>query len=252
MTTPKVLYQTWKTHTIPDQFIANQKKWTSMCSADKGWTYKILSDEDLRDLVKQHTPQHLQAYDSFTHPIERVDFARNIMMYLGGVYADLDTYPMKPIDKFVDLGQIVLGTEPTEHAREIYFRRKVICNAFMISPPGKEMWLKLMGYIVDNYEPYYKPVENTGPMAMTNFYEKHPELFEEIMITPPCTFFPLTGKQKVTEGCDMEKDTYVVHVWSNTWIPSVWNDQLWYNRRYWFWGLMLVFVLAWIVLMGMA
>jgi hypothetical protein len=246
MSTPKVLYQTWKTHDIPERFWANQKKWLETCPPEQGWQYKLLDDNDLRDLVKQHFPQYLQAYDDFTNPIERVDFARNIMMYLGGVYADLDTYPTKPIDRFVELNKVVLGTEPIEHAREIYGRQRVLCNAFMISPTGDKLWPKLMDYIVQNYEAYYKPVENTGPMAMTRFYEARPELFTNVVIEPPCTFFPLTGKGKVTEGCDMDRETYVVHVWSNTWVSRPWNDPLWFNRRYWFWALMTIFVVMWV------
>lgn len=244
--TPRILYQTWKTHTVPEKFKENQAKWLKVCPESEGWDYRMLDDADLRNLVKQHFPKHIPAYDAFTNNIERVDFARMVMMYVGGVYADLDTYPTKPIDKFIDMNAIVLGTEPIEHAREIYGRKRVLCNAFMISPPGQELWVKLMDYIVENYEGYYRPVENTGPMAMTYFWEKNPEMFESVVIEPPCTFFPLTGKGKVTEGCDMDKDTYVVHVWSNTWVSTPWMDQLWFNRRYWFWGLIAIFTIAWL------
>lgn len=233
MTTPKILYQTWKSHSVPEKFAKNQLRWKELCPESEGWKHVLLDDADLRTLVKDNVPQHLEAYDGFTANIERVDFARNVMMYLGGVYADLDTYPTKPIDKFVDLGQIVLGREPLEHAHEYYTREVVLCNAFMMSPPGEKLWLDLMDYVVENYEGYYKPVENTGPMAMTRFYEKYPEKFNKAVITEPCVFFPLTGKGKVTKGCDMAKDTYVVHEWSNTWVPTMFTDQMWFNKRYW-------------------
>lgn len=248
MSTPKILYQTWKSKTdIPDKFIKNQKLWQEFCPPKEGWTHILLDDADLRNLVAAHVPQHLQAYDSFTSNIERVDFARNVMMYLGGVYADMDTYPIKPIDKFVDTNEVVLGREPLEHAREFYSREIVLCNAFMISPPKQKLWLDLMDYIVANYEPFYKPVENTGPMAMTKFYERYPEKFSDAMITDPCTFFPLTGKGKVTKGCDMNKSTYVVHEWSNTWVPTMFTDQMWFNKRYWCYALIVlgVMMVAW-------
>jgi mannosyltransferase OCH1-like enzyme len=232
MATPKILYQTWKTKVLPEKFQSNVQKWKYMLPRGE-WKYLLLDDEDLRNLVKDNFPKYLEAYDGFTQNIERVDFARYVMMYLGGVYADLDTYPLKPIDKFVNMNQIVLGREPLEHAHSIYNREVVLCNAFMISPPKEQFWIDLMDYIVENYEPYYKAVDNTGPMAMTKFYEKHPEKFANVSIQDPCVFFPLTGKGKVTQGCDMEKDTYVVHEWTNTWVPTMWTDQMWYNKRYW-------------------
>jgi mannosyltransferase OCH1-like enzyme len=248
----KVIYQTWKTRDLPPKFEKNRQKWLDMYPETDGWKHILLTDDDLRNLVKQAVPQHLQAYDDFTQNIERVDFARNVMMYLGGIYADLDTYPTKSIEPFLALNKIVLGREPLEHSRNYYNRELVICNAFMISPPKEDLWLKLMDYIVDNYEPYYKPVENTGPMAFTKFYESHKELFDKVLITDPCAFFPLTGKGQITTAtpCDMSKDNYVVHEWSNTWVPTPFTDQMWFNKRYWCYALtgfigIMIFFLLW-------
>jgi hypothetical protein len=250
MTTPKIFYQTWKNKDLPKNFSENREKWlTLLGSGSNEWQIPLLTDADLRELVKTRFPKYLKAYDSFTENIERVDFARYIMMYLGGVYADLDTYPLKPIEKWVGMNKIVLGREPLEHSREIYGREVVLCNAFMISPPGQRMWIDLMDFIVENYEPHYKPVYNTGPMAMTLFLEANPSKFTNIVITDPCVFFPLLGDgHSVSKGCDLERDSYVVHVWSNTWVTNPFADPRWKNRRYWFWGLMIVFVILWGIL----
>src|SRR5690349_11212816 len=107
--TPKILYQTWKSKDVPTKFLANQQKWfdVTINVPDGGWTYQLLDDNDLRNLVKTNFPKYLDSYDSFTKPIERVDFARLIMMWCGGVYADLDTYPTQSIDHFVDKNCIV-------------------------------------------------------------------------------------------------------------------------------------------------
>lgn len=247
MATPRILYQTWKTKEIPEKFQKNVALWRQFLQPNL-WKHILLDDEDLRNLVVKYFPQYLKDYDGFTQNIERVDFARYIMLYLGGVYADLDTYPLKPIDKFVAMNKIVLGREPLEHAEKIYNREVVLCNAFMISPPKQQFWIDFMDYIIENYEPYYKAVDNTGPMALTRFYEKYPEKFGNVVIEDPCTFFPLTGKGKVTKGCNMEKDTYVVHEWTNTWVPTMWTDQMWYNRRLWSYALLTLFVCLWLYL----
>lgn len=256
-TTPKILYQTWKTMKLPPKFTKNRQKWLEYT---QGWYHPLLTDIDLRNLVMKYTPQYLHAYDSFTENIERVDFARYVMMYLGGVYADLDTYPIKSIDKFINMNKIVLGKEPYEHANRIYSRKDVLCNAFMISPPKQKFWLDLMDFIVKNYEPNYLPVYNTGPMVMTLFMESltsksspnleksHLDGFENVIITEPCVFFPLMGNGKITKGCNMDKDTYVVHEWENTWVTNPFKDPRWLNKRYWFYALAVVFILLYLYL----
>lgn len=251
MSVPHIFYQTWKTKQIPKESISNQRKWLDIL--DAGWKYELLDDADLRKLVEANFPRYLKSYDSFTKNIERVDFARLVMMYLGGVYADLDTYPLQSIDKWVSKGKIVLGREPVEHARDLYNDREIVlCNAFMISPPGKKIWVDLMDYIVANYEPNYKPVYNTGPMAMTLFMEKYPEKFsqEEVIITDPCTFFPMLGNGKFSDRCmvnsELSADTYVVHEWQNTWVVPWYKDPEWFNRRYWFWGMLSLFTIIWL------
>lgn len=261
MTTPKILYQTWKTKNIPPQFAKNQRKWLdaidyvssddSKISASE-WKYVLLDDNDLRNLVKSNFPQYLNAYDSFTKNIERVDFARLVMMYIGGVYADLDTYPVKPIDKWISEGKIVLGREPIEHAKKLYGGRvTVLCNAFMISPPHKQIWVDMMNYIIKNYEPNFKPVYNTGPMAMTLFMESHRKKFDDVIITDPCVFFPMLGDSTFSSRCidssgKLLPDTYVVHEWENTWVVKWWEDPELFNARYWFWGSLTIFVVLWL------
>lgn len=242
--TPRILYQTWKTQDIPIEFSKNRRLWLDLL---EGWQTPLLTDEDLRNLVKTDFPQHLKAYDGFTENIERVDFARLVMMYRGGVYADLDTYPLKPIDRWVDTNKIVLGREPLEHAREMYGREVVVCNAFMISPPRLDFWKKLMDFVIDNYEPHYKPVENTGPMAFTKFLESHPEAFGTVIITDPCVFFPMMGDGKISNRCSLETDSYVVHVWQNSWVVNPMKDPRWKNKRYWFWVLIAAFVGLWMI-----
>jgi hypothetical protein len=253
MEVPKIFYQTWKTTTLPKKFALNRDEWLK--SLGPGWKTPLLTDEDLRHLVAKNVPQHLKAYDRFTENIERVDFARYVMMWLGGVYADLDTYPLKSIKPFVAMGKIVLGQEPREHAIKIYDRLpedgangEVVCNAFMMSPPKLPFWTDLMNFITSRYEPHYKPVYNTGPMAITLFKQTHPEAFANVLITPACTFFPLTGDGSVTAGCDMEKDTYVVHVWENTWTKPWWRSEELKNRRYWFWAAMTIFTVFFILI----
>jgi len=244
MSIPKILHVTWKTRDIPDMFKGNYKEWLKFTPDYK---HVIYDDNDLRDIIVNYYPQYLSVYDSFRHTIERVDFARYAILHkYGGVYADLDTIPLKKIDKFLDMNKIVLGREPLEHAHQLYNRDVVLCNALMISPPNKSFWLGFMEYIKNNYKPFENPVNNTGPMALTQFYQKHPDN-ANILVTDPCVFFPLTndkfsnksqvlattGKvfEHVSQHCDIN-DAYVAHVWQNSWVEPF-TTRVFKNPKNW-------------------
>jgi len=236
---PTTLYQTWKTLTLPPKYQANWDRWDRWASKHH-ITHVLLDDRGLRALVAKHYPRYLNFYDrTVTENIERVDFSRMVMMAIGGIYADLDTFPSEKNDvmDYVALNKIVLGREPKEHTRVLYLRELVICNAFMISPSGpenKKFWERLIAYVVQHYEPHYRPVENTGPMALTTAYEEHPEWFSEanVLITDPCVFFPMVANGKVSRECRGYDDSFVVHEWTNSWSFKIWTDPIWKNKRH--------------------
>lgn len=232
MATPRILHQTWKSRDLPERFRALREKWLALTP---DYQHLLHTDDDNRELIAKHFPQYLEAYDDFGHFIERVDFARYAWLYVvGGVYADLDTFPNQNIDVWVEKNQIVLGQEPPEHSERLYESRPtVLCNAFMISPPRAPFWLELMDFIVTDYDELRDPVRNTGPMAMTILLEERPKVLKSAIITEACTFFPLlakeegldeNGNQRVTRGCDFDKETYVAHVWTNTWTGTNESD----------------------------
>lgn len=246
-TTPKILLQTWKSKIdIPAKMKALREKWLQYTP---DYEHPLYDDNDLRNVIVTHFPQYLKHYDDFTQNIERVDFARPALLYVyGGVYADLDTEPLKPIDDWVQKNTIVLGREPLEHARRLYNREVVLCNAFMISPPKQQVWLDYMQYIIDHYEPYYKPVDNTGPMALTKFYEQNPHSFSNVIITDPCVFFSVLSDGSIAQGCKPE-DAYIRHIWANSWTvksPTEWIKTYGMNKRLWVVGLFILFIFLWI------
>jgi len=240
------LYQTWKSHKLPKNYQKNWDDWDQWCKKHS-INHILLDDKELRDLVAKHYPQYLDFYDhQITENIERVDFSRLVMMALGGVYADLDTYPSKTNDPivFVKSGKIVLGSEPKEHTLELYLRDRVLCNAFMISPSttsSKNFWEKVMEHVVKNYEGSFRPVENTGPMALTRFYEMHPEAFPSslVTITGACEFFPMVADGQISKECPGLDKSYVVHEWTNSWSPKFWKSAMWNNKRHWMYILLI-------------
>ena len=236
--TPKIIHQTWKDKKLPEKLENWRNMWLKMCPEYK---HELYDDDDLIKVIREHFPQYLKDFNSFHYNIERVDFWRYAMLYVyGGVYSDLDVFPMKSIDVFLEKNQVVIGREPIEHAREYNGTDFLLCNAFMISPKGNPFWLHLMEFIIKKYK-HGSPVETTGPGIMTKMYNQHPEFFKNVIITEPNSFYPITfnksnnvqeyqGKiyKNLSKTCDM-KDAYVVHMWEGSWTESFPN-----------WGLTLI------------
>lgn len=229
--TPKILHQTWKTQNLLPKFEEWQSMWKKNCPDYK---YKFYTDDDLSEVIEKHFPQYLKSFNSFDKHIERVDFWRYAILYVyGGVYSDLDVFPLKSIDSWLEENKIILGREPIEHAKTYNGTDFLICNAFMISPKGDEFWLELMDFIIEKYSSNLSPVSTTGPGIITKFYNLYPEKFKNVIVTEPNCFYPITfnksiktemfeGKlyKNVSKTCNM-KDAYVVHMWEGSWTKEM-------------------------------
>ena len=238
--TPRILFQTWKTYDIPEDLLEFRKEWIKLTP---NYSHPLFDDNDLRNEIIKIVPQYLSAYDNFSSNIERVDFARYAILYgKGGVYSDLDLYPIRSIDPLVKMNKVILGTEPKEHIISKTYP-VVLCNAFMISPPNHSMWKALMKYIIDNYEENDNPVETTGPGVMSKFYRDYPEYFSDVIITSPCFFYPLTSKNEISKECIGSKDTYVCHVWKNTWVKPWYASKKIWKKKYWILGISIIILI---------
>ncbi|ODQ79131.1 glycosyltransferase family 32 protein [Babjeviella inositovora NRRL Y-12698] len=102
---PNIIWQTWKVDTahkqFPAQFHHNQLKWKM---TNPTHTHYVLSDEGCSELIESlyaSVPQVLKAYQILPTPILKADFFRYlILLARGGVYSDMDTLSLKPIDRW--------------------------------------------------------------------------------------------------------------------------------------------------------
>lgn len=239
------LHQTWKSKTvIPKKYQAWKQSFVDIDDGpDYMITYHLHDDNDLRNLVEQFFPQYLKFYDGMKEVIERVDFARYVMMYASTencIYADLDMEKKRSFAPILDkLGhnkeyKIVMAVEPPNHSDRIYNGKKVICNAMIFSVGNHHpFWSKLLEYIVANYKKGRNPVKNTGPEAVTKFYQQLKQennpLYKELTILEYCSFYPepdsfhkmynkVSNKVKSIVGSKTFKDTecepFAEHHWA--------------------------------------
>jgi tetratricopeptide (TPR) repeat protein len=205
---PRIIHQTWKTRKLPKKFKALQETWLKQHKLSKskgkggmegeggerGWGYKLWTDKDNRKLIKTHYAWFLDTYDSYRENIQRVDAARVFILYHhGGVYADLDTQSLRPMDALVDgyslprdsapgtpganytNHTLVLGFEPEMH----YFTGGVhplVCNAVMASTRGHPFWVDMMRKFL-----WQKQLERTGGKSIHTLSMTGPHALTEVV-----------------------------------------------------------------------
>jgi Glycosyltransferase sugar-binding region containing DXD motif len=93
---PKMLHQIWiGPKPLPKQYQLLREKW---CSMNSHWRHKLWTDSDLEHFAWS-TPEIKKIFDQSTCYATKADILRMEILYKwGGVYVDLDTEPLEPLD----------------------------------------------------------------------------------------------------------------------------------------------------------
>ena len=206
MEIPKIIFQTWKTHDVPDQWKHAQK---TVKEKNKDWKYVLLSDEDNLSIVKKHFPDFLPYYVNFKYNIQRADAIRYMILYLyGGVYLDLDYQALKPFDKIV-----------LEHGKEVGLIKSrnidYVTNSFLCSYKGSKFWLKCIEEMKKPYKWYYltkhfKIMCSTGPIMIDKIYRENKDKVQILDIHVPCNICTINE-------CPYNKKYFLRSIEGGTW-----------------------------------
>lgn len=111
MSIPKIIFQTcsFKKNEIPDYINIHVQTWKDK---NPDWEYRYYDDDDCRDFVKQYFPDLYDMFISIKVPFARADFWRFLALYeFGGVYADIDTYCVTPLNDWLDTTKEFVSAE---------------------------------------------------------------------------------------------------------------------------------------------
>ena len=98
-------------------------------------------------------PWFMSTYNSFSHPIQKIDSARYGIMYIhGGLYVDMDVKCLKPFSKMINeikenIKDIILPEAPNGS-----FFSKNVSNMFIISKPKSDFWIKVLKTIEERHK----------------------------------------------------------------------------------------------------
>ena len=138
---------------------------------------KVYGDDDLLQVIEAlNSTKLLQGWSAMERRIEQVDFCRYAILYLyGGMYADADQELSDP--KSLEEGYATSSKTNTvllPFEKGGLWDAEQVGQALMISPtPRQPFWWELMEYMVEHYNSTCNVLLNTGPLAMTRFWNEH-------------------------------------------------------------------------------
>lgn len=157
---PACIFQTWKSKT---EFPPNFAHWLSTFDAfNPGFEHIIWDDFDNRHFISSTFPWFLPIYDAYPKEIYRADAVRYFFLYMfGGIYSDMDTECLKPLDYLLDRADVLLGRMGSDphHPHSIP-------NATMASRPRQEFWLFVIWMLMDAAKRSAGPEASTGPIVL--------------------------------------------------------------------------------------
>ena len=131
---PLHLHQTWK-DAQPPRVLFSPRWARSLRDQNTGWSYRLWTDAENRQLVASRYPWLLRMYDGYESPIQRADVARYVIAHAhGGVYADLDTECFRPMGPLLGGASLVLSYKLGAN-----FSRGA-CNSIFGSAAGHPFW----------------------------------------------------------------------------------------------------------------
>lgn len=110
----KNIWQTWKVDLLLEKFPSKyrdfQKTWPTV---NPDYKHQVLPDEACEELVNQLfsvVPDVAHAYNIMPKSILKADFFRYLILFArGGVYSDIDTVSLKPIDSWMSANDTLYG-----------------------------------------------------------------------------------------------------------------------------------------------
>ena len=149
---PKRIVQTWRTHDIGslEQFSQTWKDF------NPNFTYTLFDDIDCKKFIRKNFGKRFEnVYDNINFGAFKADFWRYCELYInGGVYIDIDTVCLGPIDEVID--------KNATFVTPVDLNPKDLFNAFIAIIPRHPIMLICINEIV-------KKVELNMPQKGLNF-----------------------------------------------------------------------------------
>lgn len=236
VTIPKIIYQSWKTHDVPEHWKISPE---SIKEIMPDWKYVLMDNQENRDMVEEHFPDFLPYYDAFPYDIQRADAARYCYLYLhGGLYMDLDFEVQNDLSiLFQSNAEVYLVKSGNVGS---YYT-----NSFMASKPRAKFWLEVIEEMKKPLSFWYtwgkhvRVMCETGPIMLSRVAQKTETVIGMIpaKLVMPCSICNLD-----CSTCD----AYLKPLEGSSWIGF---DTMFFNFWLCHWKKVVGFVICILILL---
>jgi hypothetical protein len=217
---PLIIHQIWHSPEY-DRGDGTPQSWKSI---NPDWKYRLWMDQELEEFFAKDYPDLLELYLSFPTNVQRADLARYVLLHrFGGVYADMDTDCLAPLEPLIEKDCIVLCEEPKIHAESalVFGFDRLIFNGTMASPAGHPFWMHVVRMIKrSRYSMGKNVLISTGPVLLTAAVLAWPNQDLEIEVNSCHLFAPLDKWGRVATDAphgDHAMLKLSQHNWSGSW-----------------------------------
>jgi glycosyltransferase involved in cell wall biosynthesis len=233
MKIPRVIHQTWKDSTIPEEWRSWQESWKTHHPA---WDYHLWTHAEIDHFIHTHYPGFYERFRNLPLQIMRVDtFRAFLMLQTGGLYVDLDFECLQPLEPLLGEHACVLGKEPYEHARQLYLLDWVPGSAFLASVPGHPFWGHYLRCIFAGNCQAANPIYATGPAMLKRALDTYTGDPEGITLLEPHLLYPLPNlgnkRLRLADRWRASRETnataagfpgaFAVHRWQHSWLQDL-------------------------------
>ena len=156
---PAFIWQTWSNDEGPEHVQDIKGMWESK---NPGFAHEVLNHDVINALVHHYfhsIPEILETYEALPSIILKIDFFKYLILLVhGGVYADIDTFPVQPIPNWIpeelspsDIGLIIGVEEDAQRAdwRTKYIRRLQFGTWIIQAKPGHPVLREIVSQIIE-------------------------------------------------------------------------------------------------------
>ncbi|KAI5956815.1 och1 [Candida jiufengensis] len=116
---PAYIWQTWKHGLNDERFDEKYREGeTQWAQKNPGFVHEIFNDDTTHTMIKylyKQIPEVIETFENLPEVILKMDFFKYLILFAkGGVYADIDTFPIQPIPNWtpenvspLDIGMII-------------------------------------------------------------------------------------------------------------------------------------------------
>lgn len=151
---PKIIHQIWISENgkkIPTHWEISPIEWKKYHGKNEDYIYILWDADNSKQFIKTYYPELLEIYTNFKYVVNRCDMMKACFLYkYGGIYSDMDNYPLENIEKYLDKD---CDTYLTKY--KIMDNQIIINNNLIFTKPERELFLTVLEDYKNNSKKYY-------------------------------------------------------------------------------------------------